>query len=257
MASTHAVAFSDNIAHVDLHRPPVNALDRAFVRELTATARTLAARRDIWLVSITSSLPTFCAGADLKERATMPAGQVAASVRAIQRMVRTWFALPQPLIVGIRGAALGGGLELALAADLIAVADDAVLGFPEVSLGIIPAAGGTQLLSLRTSQSVASRWILTGRRTPGRQAYLEGVADFAWPAGNFTAAYNDLLTTLAGHAPLTLRQAKKAIRGPLRASLDRRLAFEHTCYASLIRTEDRTEALHAFLEKRPPQWKGK
>jgi enoyl-CoA hydratase/carnithine racemase len=172
-------------------------------------------------------------------------------------MVRTWFALPQPLVIGIKGAALGGGLEFALSADLIAVAEDAVLGFPEVSLGIIPAAGGTQLLSFRNSQSVASRWILTGHRFSGREAYLEGVADFAWPADGFTAAYEDLLATLVGHAPLALRQAKKALRGGHRAALDRRFTFERSCYTPLIQTEDRTEALSAFLEKRPPVWKGR
>lgn len=255
--STHSVSFSHHIAHVELHRPPVNALDRAFVRELTATARTLAARKDVWLVSVTSSLPTFCAGADLKERAAMQPSRVGASVRAIQRMVRTWFALPQPVIVGIRGAALGGGLEFALAADLIAVAEDAVLGFPEVSLGIIPAAGGTQLLPLRTSPGTASRWILTAHRFSGREALLDGVADFVLPTDGFASAYVELVASIAGLAPLALRQAKKALRGTNRAALDRLLRFESTCYTPLVKTEDRAEALRAFLEKRPPMWQGR
>ncbi len=257
IVSSHSVSFSQHIAHIELHKPPVNALDHDFVLELTGTARRLAARNDVWVVTITSSLPTFCAGADLKERAAMHPSRVGSTVRAIQRMVKAWFALPQPVIAGIRGAALGGGLEFALAADLIAVAEDAVLGFPEVTLGIIPAAGGTQLLSFRTSQSVATRWVLTGRRFSGREAYREGIADFVFPDDGFTASFDELVTSIAGHAPLALRQAKKALRGAHRATLDRRLTYERNCYTPLIRTEDRAEALRAFLEKRSPKWNGR
>ncbi len=255
--STHSVAFSDHIARVDLHRPPVNALDQGFVRDLTATARLLARRNDVWIISVTSSLPTFCAGADLKERAALTPARVTTTVRAIQRMVRAWFALPQPVVVGIQGAALGGGLEFALAADLIAVANEAILGFPEVSLGIIPAAGGTQLLPFRTSQAIASRWILTGRRFTGREAYLEGVADLAWPAEAFSTPYEELLASIRNNAPLALRQAKKALRSGRLTTLDRGLVHEQRCYTSLVRTEDRAEALRAFLEKRPPTWHGR
>lgn len=255
--STHAVTFSEHIARIDLHRPPVNALNQTFVRELTTTARLLAKRKDVWIISVTSSLSSFCAGADLKERAAMPPSRVGSTVLALQRMVRAWFDLPQPVVVGIQGAALGGGLEFALAADLIAVTEDATLGFPEVSLGIIPAAGGTQLLPFRTSHRVASQWILTGHRFSGREAYRDGVADLVWPVSTFTASYEELLGSLAAHAPLALRQAKKALRGRDRTTLDQRLAFERSCYAPLIRTEDRSEALSAFLEKRPPVWKGR
>ena len=257
MSDFHSFSVSAHVARVELHRPPVNALNREFVRELTRTARILAKRNDVWLISITSSLQTFCAGADLKERATLPSSRVASTVKSIQMMVRAWFSVPQPLIMGIRGAALGGGLELALAADLIAASDDAVLGFPEVTLGIIPAAGGTQLLSHRTSQAVASKWILTGRRFNGREALADRVVDFAWPADTFSAAYETLLDSLSGNAPLALRQAKKALRGYPAANFRRRLDHESSCYAPLVRTKDRHEALKAFLEKRAPVWTGR
>lgn len=257
MSSTHSLTISSHLARIDLHRAPVNALDQEFVLALTHTARLIAKRKDVWLISITSSLPTFCAGADLKERATLPVHQVASYVQRIQRMVRAWLAIPQPVVVGIRGAALGGGFEFALAADLIAVSDDALLGFPEVTLGIIPAAGGSQLLSLRTSRAVASRWLLTGRRFNGREALADHAVDFAWADHAFPSAYEDLLASLLSNAPLALRQAKKALRGSSTTELNRRFKHERSCYRPLIRTEDRTEALHAFLEKRSPQWRGR
>jgi enoyl-CoA hydratase/carnithine racemase len=257
MSNFHSISVLDHVARVDLHRPPVNALNREFVRELTRAARSLAKRKDVWLISITSSLEVFCAGADLKERASLPAAGVASTVKSIQRMVHTWLRVPQPVVAGIRGAALGGGLEFALGADLIAVSEDALLGFPEVSLGIIPAAGGTQLLAMRTSRAVASKWILTGQRFSGREAAADHVADFVWPTDAFPAAYEDLLASLLANAPLALRQAKKAIRGPAPGNLIRRFRHESSCYAPLIRTADRIEALNAFIEKRKPLWKGK
>ena len=257
MSTFQSLSVSGHIARVDLHRPPVNALNQEFVRELTRIARLLAKRRDVWLISITSSLQTFCAGADLKERASLSPTQILSTVTAIQRMVRAWVAVPQPVVAGIRGAALGGGLEFALAADLIGVSEDALLGFPEVTLGIIPGAGGTQLLAHRTSRAVASRWILTGRRFSGREALADRVVDFAWPADEFPAAYEDLLTSLVANAPLALRQAKRALRGYPPADLSRRFTHERSCYAPLVRTIDRSEALTAFLEKRTPVWKGR
>jgi len=257
MSSSHSLSVSEHIARLDIHRPPVNALNQELVRELTQTARLLSKRKDVWLVSITSSLNTFCAGADLKERAMISTSRVASTVKTIQQMVRAWVSVPQPVVAGIRGAALGGGLEFALAADLIAVSDEAILGFPEVKLGIIPAAGGTQLLSLRASQAVAKKWILTGHRFTGREALADRVADFAWPADTFPAAYENLLSALIANAPLSLRQAKRALRGYGAADLSRRFDYESSCYARLVKTQDRVEALQAFLEKRVPVWKGR
>ena len=160
----------DHLARVVLHRRPVNALNKPFVRELTAAARALARRKDVRVISVTSSLGIFCAGADLKERAGLPPSRVGQTVRAIQQMVFAWASLPQPVVAGVAGAALGGGLEFALAADLIAASEEAVFGFPEVTLGIIPAGGGTQLLTDRVSRATASRWVLTGRRFSAHEA---------------------------------------------------------------------------------------
>ena len=257
MLSFSSFTVISHLARIDLHHPPVNVLNLDFVLELTQTARLLAKRKDVWVISVTSSLPVFCAGADLKERAGLSVNGVAPAVKKIQQMVRAWLSVPQPVVMGIRGAALGGGLDFALAADLIAVSEDAILGFPEVTLGIIPAAGGTQLLPLRTSKAIASRWVLSGRRFSGREALTDRVADFSWPEAAFGAAYEELLASLMKNAPLALRQAKKALRGYTDAGLTRQLSHEHSCYTPLVRSDDRKEALKAFLEKRSPAWKGR
>jgi enoyl-CoA hydratase/carnithine racemase len=242
---------------VTLDRPPVNALNRDLIADLTAAARDLRARHDIWVVTLEASGRTFCAGADLKERAEIPHSRVAGIVRNIQRMVAAWIKIEQPVVAGIQGAALGGGLELALAADIIVASDDATLGLPEVSLGIIPAGGGTQRLAQRTSLGVAGKWILTGARFTAREALADGVIDYVFPASSFSEEFRRIASQVASSAPLALRQAKKAIAGLHAAALPSGFKRESECYAPLIKSDDRSEALRAFAEKRKPVWKGK
>ncbi|MBE0555671.1 MAG: enoyl-CoA hydratase/isomerase family protein, partial [Proteobacteria bacterium] len=129
--------IDDHIARVELKRPPVNALNTEFVAELTELASRLAADDAVWLVVVSSRQKVFSAGADLKERAGIPDSQVLPIVQGIQVLAKTWGEIPQVVLMGIQGAALGGGLEFALAADLLAASHDATLGLPEVSLGIL------------------------------------------------------------------------------------------------------------------------
>ncbi|MFB0515689.1 MAG: enoyl-CoA hydratase/isomerase family protein, partial [Candidatus Neomarinimicrobiota bacterium] len=134
------------IATLTLSRPPVNALSQDMVRELAEAAKVLAADDGVSVVLIRSDQRHFCAGADLKERSTIPDDQVSAVVGAIRDCFDDLARLPQPTIAAVHGSALGGGVELALACDLRIMADDVRFGFSEVSLGIIPGAGGTQRL---------------------------------------------------------------------------------------------------------------
>lgn len=246
----------DHTLTIKLDRPPVNALNQAMVAELHELARWLAVQNDIWLVTLAHTGKSFCAGADLKERAAIPEGQVAEVVKDIQRMCTAWAALPQPVIVALQGAALGGGLELALTGDIL-VADESVqLGFPEVGLGIIPGAGGTQRLSRRTNVTVSKKWILTARKFSAGEALADGVLQFVYSVGEFEQAFTQLVTQLERNAPLALRQAKIAIRDGAQMTLAEALDFESNAYAPLITTEDRKEALQAFQSKRPPKWRG-
>ncbi|MBI5836821.1 MAG: enoyl-CoA hydratase/isomerase family protein [Candidatus Eisenbacteria bacterium] len=247
----------DHVARVELNRQPVNALDRGFIAELRAMAQELAGRSDVWLVAMTSRQRVFSAGADLKERAAMPEAEVPAAVGAIQAMVRAWGDLPQPLLAGVQGAALGGGLELALAADLIAAADGAVLGFPEVSLGILPGAGGIPRLALRASMGVARRWALEARQHTAGEALADGVVDYVLPSGGFRDGFEQLVRSLAGNAPRALREAKGLLARISAPLLDAGAAAEREAYRPLVGTEDRREALRAFAERRAPRWQGK
>ena len=247
----------DHIAHVRLNRPPVNALGRDLVAELAELARFLHQNEGAWVVTLKASGHVFCAGADLKERALEPQSQVIRTVKRIQRMVAAWIELPQPVLVAVHGAALGGGLELVLAADIIVASEVATLGFPEVSLGIIPAATGTQRLAQRTRQGLANKWVLSGSRFDAQEALRDGVVDYVFPQASFEREFDRVVSQVASCAPCALREAKRALNTLSRQALRRGLLAETDCYARLISTEDRTEALHAFAEKRKPVWKGK
>jgi enoyl-CoA hydratase/carnithine racemase len=255
---THTILTLDgHIARVELNRAPVNALNREFVEELTRLAHGLSKDDNVWLVAVTSRQRAFCAGADLKERSGIPDSEVLTIVRGIQGLAKAWSDLPQPVVMGIQGAALGGGLEFALAADLLAASHDAKLGLPEVSFGILPAAGGTQRLALRASLGVARKWVLSAGQFSAIQALEDGVVDYVFEAASFAAQFEDLVTRLASNAPLSLRQAKKALLHASSKILGDGLVAELEAYRPLITTEDRKEALKAFGEKRPPKWKAK
>lgn len=245
-----------HIAHVRLNRPPVNALNRELVSELTSLAHSLGPMGKVWIVELGASGKTFCAGADLKERKTIPDAKVGDVVSKIQAMTYAWMQVPQPVVVGLQGAALGGGLELALAGDLIVASDEAVLGFPEVSLGIIPAAGGTQRLAQRTSLGVAKKWVLTSRQFTSHEALADGVIDAVVPAAAFESELASYVERLSRNAPLSLRQAKAALNKPYADWLKRGLEHELEMYYPLIKTHDRKEALEAFAKKRKPDWRG-
>jgi len=247
---------AEHIAHVRLHRPPVNALNRELVSELTAVAHEIHQSSDVWIVELSAEGKTFCAGADLKERATIADADVVKVVRGIQTMAVAWMEVPQPVVVGIQGPALGGGLELALAGDLLVASEEAVLGFPEVSLGIIPAAGGTQRLAQRASLGIARKWILTAKQFTAHDALADGVIDAVVPAAAFVRDLSAYVVRLASNAPLALRQAKEALNISYNEWLKRGLRHELDSYVPLIATRDRREALEAFAQKRKPKWKG-
>jgi len=251
------LAREDHIAHVRLNRPPVNALGRDLVAELTNLAKYIHQDKDVWVITLQGSGRVFCAGADLKERAIETQSHVRQTVKRIQDMVVAWSEVPQPVLAAIHGAALGGGLELALAADILVATETAKLGFPEVSLGIIPAGSGTQRLAQRTTRGVANKWVLSGSQFEAPEALEDGVVDYVFPQASFEQEFNRLVAQVASCAPIALRQAKKALNAQSRQTIRRGLKAEADCYALLIPTEDRTEALRAFAEKRKPVWRGK
>ncbi len=198
----------------------------------------------------------FCAGADLKERRTMPLDRVPEFVKNIRALMDDVEALPQPTIGVINGFAFGGGTELLLACDLRIAAPHAQLGLTEVSLAIIPGAGGTQRLPRLIGKSRAKDLILTARRIAAAEAFDIGLVNRVAEAGKLTEGATELAQSIAANGPVAVRAAKDAIDVGLEEKQELGLKHEAACYERTLSTEDRLEALAAFSEKRKPAFKG-
>lgn len=234
-----------------------NSLTVALVAELQGLLARAAADRGLRAVVLTGAGDkAFCAGADLKERARMEAGEVHRFHGALRAVLRGIEAAPQPFIAALNGAALGGGLELALACDLRIASDAAQLGLPEVGLGIIPGAGGTQRLPRLVGIARAKDLVLTGRRIGAAEALAMGLVTQLAPPQRLLDEALALAGRLVRNAPVSLRQAKRAIDGGLHLPLEEALDLEHRLYQDCLGTKDRLEALAAFAEKRPPIFRG-
>ena len=173
------------------------------------------------------------------------------------RTFRMINALPMPTVAAVHGFALGGGFELALCCDLIVAAEDARFGLTEVTLGIIPGGGGTQLLPRLIGKSMAKLLIYTGRRIEAAEAERLGVVVRRVPRAELEPAAMALAEEIAANAPISLRQAKKAIDGGFHLDLATAFAFEAEAYTAVLLTEDRQEALRAFAERRKPNFTGR
>ena len=199
----------------------------------------------------------FCAGADLKERKTMPDELVPRFVHNIRALMDEVAALPQPTVAVIGGFAFGGGTELGLACDLRVAAPHATMGLTEVSLAIIPGAGGTQRLPRLIGKSRAKDLILTARRIPAAEAERLGLVNRVAPEGQLRATALEVAEAIAANGPIAVRAAKDAIDQGLELSLARGLEHEASCYERVLGTQDRLEALAAFAEKRTPRYAGR
>ncbi len=199
----------------------------------------------------------FCAGADLKERRTMPADRVPHFVKNIRRLMDDVEALPQPTIGVVNGVAFGGGTELLLACDLRVAASHAMLGLTEVSLAIVPGAGGTQRLPRLIGKARAKDLILTARRIDAGEAERIGLVNRVAPAGRLREVALEVANAIAANGPVAVRAAKDAVDRGLELSLEGGLEHEARCYERTLGTQDRLEALAAFAEKRKPHFRGR
>ena len=254
------VTVDDRVAVWTLDRPArMNALSRATVRRLGALAREIHGDPKIRAVVLTGSGDrAFCAGADLKERRDMSVedvrdflGLYRASFDAIDR-------LDKPVIAAINGVAFGGGLELALACDLRVMAPSAQVGLTEVSLAIIPGAGGTQRLTRIVGPAKAKELILLARRLGAQEAAALGIVNAVAEEGQ--TALDAAMTwarQLAQSAPIAVRAALEAIDAATELPLDAGLLHERRCYERTLASADRLEALAAFRDKRPPRYEGR
>jgi enoyl-CoA hydratase/carnithine racemase len=247
------------IAILELARPErMNALNRPLLQALTEAVEALAVDPEVRAVVLTGQGKAFCAGADLKERATMSPPEVRTFLRRIRALMDALEAMPKPVIAAVNGLALGGGTELALACDLRVVAEGARLGLTETSLAIIPGAGGTQRLPRLVGKGRAKELIFSARQVPAQEALAIGLAEELAPDGEaLSQAVAMAGRIVAVAAPIALAQAKFAINQGLEVDLASGLALEAKAYEVTIPTEDRTEALAAFAEKRKPVFQGR
>ncbi|MBI3092006.1 MAG: enoyl-CoA hydratase/isomerase family protein [Candidatus Tectomicrobia bacterium] len=241
-----------------LNRPESrNALSRDLVARLGEAVAATAAEHGVRVVVLRGAGDeAFCAGADLKERRSMGDDEVRAFLRGLGAVITAIEELPQPVVAAINGHALGGGLELSLCCDLRLAAEHARLGLPEVRLGIIPGAGGTQRLPRIVGPARARELILTGRQLSAIEALPYGLVHRVVAAERLDEAVGDLCQELLLAAPISQAQAKRALRAA-EADLATGLAFETAAYERCLHSEDRLEALAAFRDKRPPHFQGR
>lgn len=247
------------IAILTLNRPERHhALSRELIASLNHYLKEIRERRQIRVLIITGAgEKSFCAGADLKERALMTEEEVALLIPQIRDTFTLLSQLPQPVIAAINGNAFGGGMELALAADLRIMSEQAVMGLRETSLGIIPGAGGTQRLPRLVGAGRAKEIILTGRNISSTEALAMGLVNRVVVPDQVLPVSLSLAEEIARNAPLAIAQAKWAIDRGMEADLATGLEMETMAYRVLISTQDRIEGLQAFQEKRKPRFTGK
>jgi enoyl-CoA hydratase/carnithine racemase len=244
------------VAVLTLNRPPVNALSAGLAAELEAAVGR-AADPAVRAVVVTGS-PHFAAGADIGElKAAATGSDDTPPASGLSQALFALEALPKPTIAAVRGFALGGGLELALACDFRYLAEDARVGLPEIKLGIYPGAGGTQRLPRLVGPGKAREMIYSGRHLRAAEALAIGLADKVVPADDLLAAAMEYAATLAKGATVAIGAAKRAINATLGLSMDAGLEVEAAGFAACFHTEDAREGLSAFLEKREPAFKGR
>ncbi|OCH92157.1 ClpP/crotonase [Obba rivulosa] len=264
--STSAEAYLEpcqghpGVTCLSLNRPQAkNAISLRLLKEFRECLDTVQFDKNVRVLIIRSSTPgSFCAGADLAERRTMTKVQVDKFLLDLRGALGALEGLPMPTIAAIDGPALGGGLELGLACDL-RVAGHAVMkiGLPEVRLGIIPGAGGTQRLTRLLGLSKAKDLIFTARSLTAVEALEMGVVDYMSAADESAVDKAvQVAKEISANAPLALRAAKQAISRAPELGLESGLDFERASYEPLLKTSDRLEALQAFKEKRSPVFKG-
>ena len=241
----------DGIGTIRLDRPPMNALNVQVQDELRAAAAEATARNDVRAVVLYGGPKVFAAGADIKEMADMSYVDMVQRAGALQDCFTAVARIPKPVVAAVTGYALGGGCELALTADFRVCGDNAKLGQPEILLGIIPGAGGTQRLPRLVGPSRAKDLVFSGRFVGADEALAIGLVDkVVAPDDVYTAAV-ELVSRYATGPAFALRAAKEAIDEGLEVDLDTGLRIERKLFAGLFATEDRTIGMTSFVENGP------
>ncbi|OKI09232.1 enoyl-CoA hydratase [Streptomyces sp. CB02923] len=242
---------AEGVGTIRLDRPPMNALDVATQDRLYELAAEATRRDDVRAVVIWGGEKVFAAGADIKEMQVMDHAAMIERAKALQDSFTAVARIPKPVVAAVTGYALGGGCELALCADFRIAADNAKLGQPEILLGLIPGAGGTQRLARLVGPSKAKDLIFTGRQVRADEALSIGLVDRVVPAAEVYGQAHAWAARLAAGPAIALRAAKEAVDAGLETDIDTGLTIERSWFAGLFATEDRETGMRSFVEEGP------
>lgn len=246
----------DRVGLITINRPKAyNALNSQVLTELVDALNAFDADENIGAMVIAGSKKAFAAGADIKEMRNKTAvdmykGSFVDSWDAVR-------AIKKPIIAAVSGFALGGGAELAMLCDMIIASESAKFGQPEINLGIIPGAGGTQRLTRAVGKVIAMEMVLNNRTLSAQEAANFGLVNRVVPVEDFLDEALSLAQEIAVRAPIALQVAKEAVNHAFETGLTEGVAFERRLFQLLFSSDDRTEGMTAFVEKRPANWTGK
>jgi len=256
MAEFVSLEVSDQVATLLLQRPPMNALNRQMQTEIREAAQEIATRRDIGAVVLYGGPKVFAAGADIKEMSDMSYQDMLLASADLQDAFTSVARIPQPTLAAVTGYALGGGCELALCCDMRVAGESAKLGQPEILLGVIPGAGGTQRLPRLVGPSRAKDLIFTGRHVDAQEAMEIGLVNAVVPDDETYDSALAIAKRLAKGPALALRAAKESVDRGLDTDLARGQDSERVRFAGLFATDDQKIGMQAFVEKRPAEFTG-
>lgn len=253
------VEVVDHIAWVKINRPAsLNALNSEVIESLEYALQTLEQDTTVKVVVISGAgEKAFVAGGDIKEMSAMTPWEARAFASRGQQVVEFIGKMHKAVIAAVNGFALGGGLELALACDFIYASENARLGLPEVTLGVIPGFGGTQKLARLIGPNKARELIFSGKMLSAQQAREWGIVNAVFPAEELRERVMEVAGMIARAGPIAVASAREAITRGLDMGLSDGLRFESALFASLFATEDQKEGMQAFINKQKPEFKGK
>ena len=250
------VATAEGIGVITLNRPHVlNALNQGLMEELATAMEAMDRDDGVRCLVITGNERAFAAGADVREFADATTADMVRGYRFQQwERIRR---VSKPMIAAVSGFALGGGCELAMSCDIIIASETARFGQPEIRLGLMPGAGGTQRLTRAIGKSRAMEMVLTGRNITAQDALACGLVSRVMPVELYLDEAKRLAREIAAQPPIAVRMAKEAVLQAFETTLGGGLEFERRCFHLLFSTEDKREGVRAFLEKRPAQFTGR
>lgn len=253
------VSTEAHVTTVRMTRPDaLNAVSGAMAEELAETFREVSDDSDTWVMVLAAAGDkAFCVGADLKERADFDLGDFHRNRQQIRSLFATLRGVTQPTVAAVFGYALGGGFELALSCDFIVAAEGSEFGLPEASVGLLPAGGGTQLLARRLGPTRAKEMIFLADRVSADEAIEIGLLTDIVPREDLDENAHRLARQICRNSPVAVRAAKRAIDLGLGRPVEEGIEVEHESWKVVIESDDRSEGIAAFNEKREPEWKNR